>query len=121
MGDQARLSVRREDGLDRAGGEEHPQKVSREREHVLRPVTERRDLDRHHLESVVEVLAEATFPDEGEQVAVGARDDANVDAERLAPAHRHHLRVLEEAEAMARSLQRGESKQTAPIIFIRSE
>ena len=59
------------------------EEVARERQDVLAPLAQRRELDRDHVQAEVEVLAEAAGGDLVAQVAVGRRDDAHVDAARL--------------------------------------
>ena len=63
---------------------ERREEVAGQRAQVLGPLAERRQLDRHHVEPVVEVLAEAARRDRVLEVAVRGRDDAHVDAQRPA-------------------------------------
>ena len=60
--------------------------------------TERRHLDRTHGEPVVEIEPEVPRMGVREEIAVGRRDDANVDLPRLACADRPELARLERAE-----------------------
>ena len=66
----------------------------------LAPLAQRRDAQRHHLEAVVEVLAEAPLGDLLLEVAVGGRDQAEVDLDQLAAADAHDLPLLEHAQEL---------------------
>src|SRR6185369_11592088 len=67
---------------------------------VLAPIAQRRHLDRHHTQAIVEILAEAPFADGLFEVAIGRRDDAHVHALRGHPADRLEHAVLEHAQQL---------------------
>ena len=83
------LSRRKRVGRDRAdalaflGGEAREEMPHQIRD-VLGPLAQRRHRDREHVQAVEQVLAEAAALHVGDQVAVGRRDDAHVDLDRLA-------------------------------------
>jgi hypothetical protein len=56
--------------------------VLRQRRHVLAPLAQWRQRDRHHVEPVVQVLAEVAPGDQRRQALVGRRDDAHVGLQR---------------------------------------
>jgi nitroreductase len=58
------------------------EKVLRQERDVLRPITERRDLDREDTQPVVQVLTERLFADGLLHVTVGGGDDTDVDLPR---------------------------------------
>ena len=62
---------------------------------VVEPVTQRRQLEHHALEPVVEVGAEAAITNRCFEVAVGRADDAHVDLDRLRAAHALELAFLQ--------------------------
>ena len=61
---------------------ESTEEVLREDEHVAPRDAQRRHLDVHDVEAVVEVLAEAALADVGREVAVGRGDEPHVDGDR---------------------------------------
>ncbi len=74
-------------------------------QHVLAPRPQRRDGEVHHVQPVVEVLAELAPLHQLAEVAVGGGQDAHVHALRAVLAHRADLALLEEAEQL--DLRRG--------------
>src|SRR5437016_8552570 len=77
-----------------------PHQVIDEQRNVLAPLAQRRELERHHLQAIVEVLAEAPLLDGSRQLAVGRRDDAHVDGPPHRAAHRPYLVLLEDAQEL---------------------
>src|SRR5438874_24046 len=63
---------------DEVGGEQHQ---------IVSPLHERREADRDDREAIVEVFAEAPQLDRLLEIAVGGRDEAHVDGDRLAAPH----------------------------------
>ena len=61
---------------------ERPQEVIDERRQILAPLAQRRQLDRDHVDAVVEVLAEPPLPHEGLQIPVGRREEPHVHLDR---------------------------------------
>ena len=74
---------------------------------VLAALAQGGQIDRHHVEAVVEVLAETGGLDLLEQVAVAGGDHAGVDADGLRVAHALELVLLEHAEQLHLQLGRG--------------
>ena len=70
------------DGLAVPGGD-LPQEVTRQQRDVLAPLAHWRQREAHHVQAVVQILAETCFADRGFEVAMRGRDDANVDRRRL--------------------------------------
>ena len=68
--------------------------------HVFATLVERRHLDVHDVEAVVQILAEVTAHDQLLQVAVRGGDDAHVDRRRLGAADRAHLVLLQHAQQL---------------------
>ena len=76
---QARSTAGDNDGhLDAVARRRLFEKGRREQRHVLEPVAQRRQLDRHHVESVIEVLAKTALRHQRRQVAVGGRDHPHI-------------------------------------------
>ena len=73
---------------------------------VLAPLAQRRQVDRHHVEPVVQVLAEAAVARFGQQVAIAGGDDAGVDADGLRVADALELAFLQHAEQLHLQLGR---------------
>ena len=72
--------------------------VPDEERDVLAALAQRRDLDREHLEAVVEVGAQAPLGDGGLEVAVGGGDDAHVRLDRVRRAEALERPFLEDAQ-----------------------
>ena len=93
---------------DRAGGEATHladqlqrvarQEVARQHHHVITAITQRRQVQVHDVEPVVQVLAETTGLGLGLQVAVGGGDDPNVDRLARGVAHPGYRAVLQRAQ-----------------------
>jgi len=66
--------------------------------HVLGSLAQRRDGDPDHVESVEQVGAEAPGADVGVEVALGGRDDARAQAQRIAAPDALELSLLEHAQ-----------------------
>ena len=64
---------------------------------ILDPIAQRRNLDRQHVQAVVEVFSKATLFDQVGQVLMGRRDDANVDFPGLGRADRFEAAFLKHA------------------------
>ena len=108
LADVPRPRVREKRGL-RLGREGEPparlgavarEEVPRERQDVLAPLAQRRELDRDDVQAEVEVLAEAARGHLVAEDAVRRGDDAHVDRARLASAHAEHLALLEDAQEL---------------------
>ena len=76
-------------------GGEPRQEMQRQLGHILEPVAHRRHPDREDVQPVVEVLAEPAVLDELDHVAVGRRDQAEIDLHRLLGADRIDLALLQ--------------------------
>ncbi len=81
------------------------EEVGDEQGDVLFALAERRDLDRHDVQPVEEVLAEAALLDLLLQVAVGRGDDAHVHGDQLAAADPLDLARLDRAEQLRLGLR----------------
>jgi len=71
------------------------EKVGDQRHEILDPLAQGRDPHRDDVQSVIEILSEAAFGDEGFEVAVGGGDRADVDRHRSRGAQRVHLPFLQ--------------------------
>ena len=69
-------------------------------------IAQRREVDRHDVEPIEEILAEAPRLDLGLEIAVGRGDDAHVDAVRLHAADALELALLERAQELHLHLER---------------
>ncbi len=76
-----------------------------EREQVLGALAQRRQVDVHDVEAVVEILAEGARLEARVEVLVGGGDDAHVDALGPRGAERPDLALLQDAQELG--LQRG--------------
>ncbi len=74
--------------------------VLHEQRDVADPLAQRRDLQRHHVEPVVEVVAEVAALDLGLEVAVGRGHEPHVDLERLDAADALELALLDRAQQL---------------------
>src|SRR5216110_2346047 len=74
--------------------------VADQEQEVVAPLAQRGQVHGHHVEAVVEVGAERALLQAERQVAVGGRDDAHVDVDRLGAAHAQELAVLEDAQQL---------------------
>ena len=81
-------------------------KCSTSARQVVEPIAQRRQVDREDVEPVVEVLAELALRDQRLEVAVGGRDDADVDLDRLGAADALELALLQHAQQLDLHLQR---------------
>ena len=63
-------------------------------------------LDRHHLEPMIKILAELALGDGLFQIAVGRRNQAHVDLDRLVAADAEHFPVLQHAQQLRLQGQR---------------
>ena len=73
---------------------------------VLATLAQRRQPDRDDVQAVVEVLAEATRPHLGEQVAIARRHEAHVDDAHLRAAEPLHLALLDGAQELRLDAER---------------
>ena len=80
--------------------------VVRERPEVVEAIAQRRQVDREHVEPVVEVLAELALLDHLLEVAVRRRHEANVDLHGLVAADALELALLQRAEQLDLHLHR---------------
>ncbi len=76
------------------------EEVLDEERDVARALAQRRQADRHDVEAVEEVFAERAGGDELLEVAVGRRDEAHVDADRLDAADALELALLQRAQEL---------------------
>ena len=72
--------------------------VRDERRNVLAPLAQRRHVNGHHVEAVVQILAEASRRDLRLDVLVRRREHAHVDLHRLRAADARHHAVLQHAQ-----------------------
>ncbi len=63
-------------------------------------LAQRRYLQRHHLQPIEQVLAELALGNQARQVAVGRRQDAQVDLQRLFTAHALEGALLQHAQQL---------------------
>ena len=73
--------------------EEMPDQIG----NVLGALAQRRQSQRHHIETEEQILAEQALLDELPQIFVGCRDDAHVGLDRRAAADRGVLALLQHA------------------------
>ncbi len=81
------LALAREEGL-------------RQRQHVLPPVAQRHEPERHHVQPVVEVLPEAASPHRLREIHVRRGHEAHVHLEGADPAHPLEAPLLDHAEEL---------------------
>ena len=73
---------------------------------VLAPLGETRHAQRHHVQAVIEILAEAPLAHVALEVAAGRGDDAHVDGDLLGAAEAQELLLDEHAQHLALRLER---------------
>jgi len=71
-----------------------------DRAHVEAALSERLQHQRHHIQTPVQVGAEPSFGDLGCEIAVGSRDDADIDRNRLGRADRQNFTLLERTQQL---------------------
>ena len=81
-------------------------KVQRQRADVLAPLGQRGQVDRDHVQAVVQVLPKAAGLHIGRQVAVGGRHQAHVDLDLALPAQSHQRALLQRAQQLGLHGQR---------------
>src|SRR5438093_1441245 len=72
--------------------------VGGEQDEIVSPLHQRGEPDRDDREAIVEVFAEASLLDRLLEIAVGGRDQAHVDGDRLAAPHPLDLALLHRAQ-----------------------
>ncbi len=72
--------------------------VPRKNQHIVTALAERRNLNRKHRETEVEILAELTLPHSLLEIAIGRGHDPHVDAQRLRATHPLELLLFERPE-----------------------
>src|SRR5581483_3518754 len=82
------------------------EEVQGELGHILQPLAQRRHPDREDVEAVVEILAELAVLDQLDHVAVGGRDQAEVDLDRLLGADGVDLALLQGAQQLHLRVER---------------
>ena len=73
---------------------------------ILLTLAQRRDLQRNHIQAIVEVAAERAFFHRIQQIAVGSGDDAHVDLDGMGRADSHHFALLQHAQQAGLRLER---------------
>src|SRR5262245_29608234 len=82
------------------------EKMSDELRDILAAVAERRQVNGHHVEPVVEVFAKTARGGLGQQVAVAGGNDAGIDANGLRIAHAFELSLLERTQQLYLQMRR---------------
>jgi hypothetical protein len=77
-----------------------PEEVVREERHVPRPLPERRQRHRDHVDPIEEVVPKLPLPDEFHSIAVGRRHEADVHVDELGSADSADLPLLERPEEL---------------------
>ena len=76
------------------------EEVARQRRDVLAAFAQRRQVDRHHVEAIVQVVAETAGLDLVFQELIGRRHDARIDADGAALADALELVLLQHAQQL---------------------
>src|SRR5262249_28931607 len=87
-------------GGGRSGRRELGGEHARKSEDVFLPLAERRDMQRHDVQAVVEVLAKLAVANEPAEVAVRRSEHADVDGAWPLLAEREDLPIFEEAKEL---------------------
>src|SRR5437016_2825891 len=80
--------------------------IAHQGRNILGPLAERRDMDREHVEPVVEVVPEALLFHHPQEVAVRCGDEAHVDLDGLRTADPLELLLLQDAQQLRLKLER---------------
>ncbi len=80
--------------------------TSSERQDLVAPLAQRRNVDRHPAQPKQEILAECAVPDLFAEIAIGRRYEANVDPSRRKRAESRDLATLEHAQDLGLRGQR---------------
>src|SRR5436190_22636007 len=81
-------------------GAEAREEVAQQMRNVLAAMAQRRDRQRQHMQAIEQVFAELPGFNEVEQLAVGGRDDADIDLHGLAPADGFDGAFLQSAQEL---------------------
>ena len=84
----------------RRGASELAEKASRERQNVVAPLAERRNVNVEDVQPVVEVRTEFPLRNRIVQISIGGGDDADVDADRPRASQSQELTLLEHAQEL---------------------
>ncbi len=76
------------------------QEEPRQRRDVLAPLAQRRQLDGHHVEAVIQVVAEAAGRDLVFEILIGGGDDTGIDADGTALADALEFLLLQDAQQL---------------------
>lgn len=87
-------------GMEVIASAEIVQKVVSHGGNILRPLTQRRNANRHDAQPVIKIFAEFLLGDEIGQASVGGRYDANRNPDDLLAAHAMKLTFLENAQQL---------------------
>ena len=71
-----------------------------EQQGVARPIAQRRHVEPHLIQAVIQILSEPPGPNHRRQILVRRRDDADVDWNGLAPADALNAPLLQEAQQL---------------------
>src|SRR5258707_13891453 len=71
-----------------------------EERYVFRPLFERGELNRYHTESIIQVFAKLSCPDQRAQILVCGRADSHIDRNERVRAHAPHLVFLQDAKQL---------------------
>ena len=83
------------------------QKMADQFRNVFAPLAQRRQVNRHHVQSIVQVFAKFVFVDQFLQIAIAGGDHAHIDANRLRIADALELALLQHAQQLHLQLRRG--------------
>src|SRR5260370_12676259 len=78
-----------------------------EERNVFRPIFERRELNRYHAETIIQVFAKLSCPDQRTQILVCRCNDPNIDRNESVRAHASHLMFLQNAKQLHLKAQGG--------------
>ena len=76
------------------------EEVLDQRPYVVRPLPQRREVNRERVEAVKEVFAKPPLPHKLDEVAVGRRDDAHAHTHFAVVAHAEHAPLLYDAQQL---------------------
>ena len=76
------------------------QKVVRQDQHIVAPLAQRRQVDLHHVESIVKILAKATGADLCRQIAMGRRQHPHIDRLGAIVTHARHRPLLQHSQQL---------------------
>ena len=80
--------------------------MARHQRNVLAPIAQRRNLDRHHAQPIIQILAESAGADLAAELAIRGSNDADIDLDAARPSYPLKGLLLQDAHDLALGFER---------------